>query len=315
MNIFWEGAHLVRKYRRIAALRDDLRFSRELRDVAEYEETFRHYTGRSIRGARILDLGCGNRPIRLLMMQAMGWDVVGLDVQVPLLSLSALPEVVRRNGPLRAFKSLARYFLSARRELAALRARHPWSAVPLVTADIADPLSWDAVGSIDLVVSEDVFEHLSDVETAVEMMASALSVTGLALIRPNIFTGITGGHVLEWDYPLDRTGSLEPWDHLRRGRGRPNTYLNRLSRADFRAAFARWFDIVEERVLFPELGREYMTPELREEVSHWSDEELFSNRVLFVLRRKTATTSPDGSASGGEPAVPARRSPTDCVPG
>ena len=45
------------------------------------------------------------------------------------------------------------------------------------------------------------------------------------------------------------------------------------------------FELLEERVKYPDLGREYYTPEVAAELGDFSEEELFSNCVLFVLRK------------------------------
>ena len=78
----------------------------------------------------------------------------------------------------------------------------------------------------------------------------------------------------------------EPWEHLRKKRYQADTYLNQLSRAQFRELFGKRFDILEERVQFPDLGREYLSPAVRDELSAYDEEELFSNQVMFVLRKK-----------------------------
>jgi hypothetical protein len=71
---------------------------------------------------------------------------------------------------------------------------------------------------------------------------------------------------------------------LRKRRFNANTYLNCLSRADYREIFSRHFDILEEKVMHPNLGREWLTDEVRAELPQWSEEELLSNRVEFALR-------------------------------
>ena len=123
-----------------------------------------------------------------------------------------------------------------------------------------------------------------------EHLATQISPQGLAFIRPNVFSGITGGHFPEWySAQVDRNipRSSEPWEHLRKRRFKANTYLNELTRADYRELFSPHFEIIEERVFEPDLGRRWLTPEAREELAAWSDEELFSNKVQFVLRRKS----------------------------
>ncbi|MEO8870551.1 MAG: hypothetical protein ABI357_06935, partial [Granulicella sp.] len=48
--------------------------------------------------------------------------------------------------------------------------------------------------------------------------------------------------------------------------------------------FGRHFEILEESAVEPGLGQQFMTPELREELKAWPDEELYSNAVRFILR-------------------------------
>ncbi len=58
-----------------------------------------------------------------------------------------------------------------------------------------------------------------------------------ALIRPNVFTGITGGHLVEWNRAAIREPPArrrsEPWEHLRGRRWRANTYLNEMTLAQY----------------------------------------------------------------------------------
>lgn len=157
---------------------------------------------------------------------------------------------------------------------------------------VGDAASYDyGKELIDLVYSEDVFEHIppDGLEKLVPRIASQLSPRGIALITPNIFTGITGGHLIEW-YPhkvkQEIARKSEPWEHLRKRRYTADTYLNRLPRSAYRELFGRYFEILEEKVMEPELGRCWLTPEAKAELADWEDEELFSNRVRFVLRSK-----------------------------
>jgi hypothetical protein len=139
------------------------------------------------------------------------------------------------------------------------------------------------------VFSEDVFEHIPSATLArlIARIASWLRPNGLALIRPNVFTGILGGHLLELSeasVKMSRFARLsDPWEHLRGRRFRPNTYLNEMTRAEYRALFRNSFHILEERVRQPNLGRAYLSPAARSDLADWTDDELFSNQTLFVL--------------------------------
>ena len=182
--------------------------------------------------------------------------------------------MLRHNGVERAAKSLVRHALFDRGEERALgralrerglRAR--LDPARLLVADAgAIELEED---SLDLVFSEDVFEHIEreTLGRVVAAMAHWLRPGGLALIRPNVFTGITGGHLIEWSRRALRQPPAarrsEPWEHLRQRRYRPNTFLNELTRTDYRQLFAPWFEILAERVTQPTLGREHLDASAR----------------------------------------------------
>jgi hypothetical protein len=280
--------------------------------LAEYDELLWKHAGTTLAEVRVLEIGYGARPWRLLAMLAGGVDAIGVDAEVPILagSRSEYREALRRNGVQRVAKSAVRRGLFDRREWRAFRAELERRGLPEERLDSARLLVADAADlelpadSLDLVVSDDVFEHVrvESLRRLVPAMAQWLRPGGLAVVRPNVFTGISGGHRPEWyphtfDGPARRRRS-EPWEHLRSDRRPPNTFLNRLTRADYRRLFEESFEILDEIVVRPDLGRELLTPEVAADLEGWDDEELFSNHVEFVMRplaRAPATPAP-GSA-------------------
>ena len=270
-----------------------------LSDVEEYDSLLQRFCGRELRGAEMLEIGFGVQAERMAILHAAGARAVGVDIEVPMFDFRprTLREVQRRNGFERLVKSAGRHLLfdrAAKRRLeAAIAEKYPGSQFgygKLVIGDAADLDLPDA--SLDLVTSEDVFEHMTpdSISRAVAKIHRWLRPGAVALIRPNIYTGISGGHLREWSVNAVRDRPEEPresapWDHLRGAHFRPNTFLNELTRADYRTAFTdAGFEILEERPRYPELGASLMTPEIRAELSQWPDEELFSNQTLFVLR-------------------------------
>jgi hypothetical protein len=232
-----------------------------------------------------------------MILHSMGVDASGVDAEVPVVNgrPAEFLMMIRRNGAERAAKSLVRHLLFDRRERSALRARmRERGLTPRLDAarlHVSDAgLLEVPSGSLDLVFSEDVFEHVrpATVEALSARIAEWLRPGGLALIRPNIYTGIVGGHLLEWSRASMRNSSTrrrsEPWEHLRKRRFAPNTYLNELTRAQYRELFGKTFEILEERVAQPDLGREFLDEDAQRELAAWPQEELFSNQVLFVLR-------------------------------
>lgn len=268
-------------------------------DVAEYDALLQRFCGRALRGADLLEIGFGVQAERMAILHAAGARASGVDIEVPMFDLRprTLRGIQRRNGLERLAKSAGRHLLfdrTAKRRLKkAIEAAYPGSEFgygKLVIGDAADLDLPNA--SLDLVTSEDVFEHMTP-DSIARTLAGArrwLKPGAIALIRPNIYPGISGGHLREWSVNAVRNRPEEPresapWDHLREGNFRPNTFLNRLTRADYRKAFAEaGFEILEERPRHPELGASLITPEIRAELSEWPDEELFSNQTLFVLR-------------------------------
>ncbi|MGB6692474.1 MAG: class I SAM-dependent methyltransferase [Terracidiphilus sp.] len=266
-------------------------------DIAEYEAVLQQYSGRGLKGASALEIGFGARPLRLFALAAGGVDVIGSDLDVPLIhcSRSEIAAMLSRNGIERAVKSVLRFALfdlKERRELdKSLHKRGMQLKIEpnrLIVADAAE-LEIPA-RSLDFIYSEDVFEHIpaDTLRGLVRKMAGWLKPSGVALIRPNVFTGIAGGHLAEWFPKIvsdhNRRRRSEPWEHLRKRRFQPNTYLNELSRASYRELFAGHFEILEERVRDPELGRKYLSPEVERDLGRWPAEELFSNQTLFILR-------------------------------
>ena len=116
---------------------------------------------------------------------------------------------------------------------------------------------------IEFVFSEDVFEHIPS-ESLVRLLANlkrCMSADGVAVFRPNVFTGITGGHLTEWygsaveQRDPRTTVRSEPWEHLRKKRFVANTYLNKLRLGEYREMISKEFEIREESRENPTLGQ------------------------------------------------------------
>jgi hypothetical protein len=125
--------------------------------------------------------------------------VHGVDAEAPVIRgrPSQFVTMLRGNGVERAAKSPVRHVLFDRTEERALERalRQRGFALDPTRLIVADARVVEVEPeSLDLVISEDVFEHLQrdTVEQVVAAMARWLRPTGIALIRFNVFTGITG---------------------------------------------------------------------------------------------------------------------------
>jgi len=271
-------------------------FSEFFAQIQGAGDIYSRFTGRAMQAARVLEIGFGARPNRLIALMSMGVDARGIDLDQPMLnfSITRLVQILRKNGMERALKSAGRSLLFDRTDRRLLRLALQQRGYEL-RIDAARFLVGDAATfrfaslPFDLIFSERVFEHIpqQDLEQLVARLPSLLSPHGIAIITVDVYTGIIGGHLPEWyafQVNQTRPKPSEPWEHLRKGRFIANAYLNKLSLADYRKLFAADSEILEENVIFPDLGRQWLTPEVRHELAQWSDEELFSNRVQFVLR-------------------------------
>lgn len=279
--------------------RDGYDFSGLHAALDEYRAYLGKYGSRTLESAKVVEIGYGARPLRLTAMNGLGIDATGVDLDRPIVrgTFSECLDAWRKNNAERALKSIIRFWLNDRRERRAMfrsfgdRIRSRRIPVDkMIVASASDPVFWQRVGgNVDLIVSEDVFEHIpvADLEVVVAEMRASLAPDGLALVRPMIYSGVCGGHQLEWyahTIGKDIPRETEPWEHLRRDRYPANTYLNKMLRRDYRTLFAKHFDILEEQEMAPGLGKFLMTPDIRAELSEYPDDELFSNKVMFVLK-------------------------------
>jgi SAM-dependent methyltransferase len=272
----------------------------DLRWFDEYRALLQQHGGIEISSASAIEFGYGARPDRMLALLALGVDVYGIDRDTPVGhgGLRTLPRVARENGLTRATKSLAREALAGRSHRSAVSTavaerggRVSWPGSRFIVGDLVDPALPDRINRrFDFAFSEDVLEHVpaAGLPTLMSNLNKLLRPGGLALLRPNVFTGITGGHLTEW-FPDkvddNKQKRSEPWEHLRKRRFVANTHLNEVTRRDYRSLFREQFEILSEEAEDADLGRSFLTPEVRAELHAFHDDELFSNRVLWVLRR------------------------------
>jgi ubiquinone/menaquinone biosynthesis C-methylase UbiE len=270
-------------------------FSNAEREVAFCQmlvDAFRECTGREIQGARVLDVGCGQTATHSLILASRGAEVTGIDIEVPTLTMGprTFVRVARRNGLERALKSLARHVLFDRRffrDLAAATGKpvRP-KGVDLRVMDVKQMSFPDS--TFDLIFAPNVFEHIDDLPPAVAEVNRVLKPGGIAVITPHLFPSLSGGHNLEWHYPMTKGSEDVPaWDHLREWRFPANTYLNGLKLTDYRTAFSA-MDVARED-LGTEGGEAYLTPEIWQELAGkgYSREDLLTCTATFYARKRT----------------------------
>ena len=285
--------------------------SKNIARASEYVNISQRH-GINLQSAQILEIGVGQRPYLGITLLGLGFDYCGLDLDQPIYppSLGKLVSLYKANGGLRLLKTLLRFYLFDRKEYAALfrqlrlspdtvRRSGVFVQANAATINLGVLLSKRdmheaCLAKIPLViVSESVFEHVP----LLELEQILLNIKGYALnagrrllllARPTVYTGICGSHLTEWYHHnvysnVDKKS--EPWEHLRKNRFSADTYLNCMTRADYRTLFARiGFQVLGETVEHPGLGQEFLLdPQLRSELSCYPDDELLSNEVMFEL--------------------------------
>lgn len=270
-----------------------------MKDVEEYMQYYEKYSGAKLNKQDITyEIGYGARPNRLVFFASMGYNVYGIDMDNPLLSfnLKSIYEIYKTNGIERMFKSMIRMCIFDLREKKNISDFARQKGIEyrielsrLQVGNAANVLMQE--NSLNLIYSDNVFEHIriEDLKQIISNMYKWLKSGGIALIRPNIYTGISGGHLVEW-YPINVDRNMDrrscPWGHLIDDRFQPTGYLNKLTRRQYRELFQEYFIIENEIVQYPDLGRQYYNGKIMDSLKKWPEEELFSNQVLFVLRPK-----------------------------
>jgi SAM-dependent methyltransferase len=203
----------------------------------------------SYRGRRAIDLGAGQWMAQSKILAASGADVLAVDPELPPAGPQDWVRYARGLGLQRTAKTLAAELLLRSRFDRALGretgldvpsarfARHRGGAERLPFAD----------GEVDLVVSDNVYEHLPDVRSATDEVLRVLRPGGVVCITIHPFTAFSGGH-----HPatIHHAGdgpfvpAIPAWDHLLDGKHPSGVYLNRVRNRDYRDVLASRFETI-----------------------------------------------------------------------
>ncbi|MXP47713.1 methyltransferase domain-containing protein [Altererythrobacter luteolus] len=266
----------------------------QIADVTRHVESFAAHTGKDPALSTVLEIGFGARPRRAFLLSGFFERVYAIDLDAPVLSLRDAARTWRKNGMERALKSAARHMLFDARDWprfhetakTALPNYAP-DKVQFAVGSAGEQSVWNEIPPIDFAFSSDVFEHIEpgDLDRMLGLLRTNLASDGLVVTLPMVFTGILGGHDPAWTrWTADRMPADQAWRHLTDPEFAPDTYLNRLSRAQFADAFQQaGFEILKDHALLGRLGERHLTAEKRTALPLQDDYELFSNRVEFHL--------------------------------
>lgn len=255
-------------------------------------------------GMRILDVGCGDRAGLSLLFSSLGADVTSIDL-LPVYIGWRRPmmwvQLLRLSGPRSAGMQVARDLL------------HTWRYWKHLESLLGMPLPFEKVhfermnaerlrfpdSSFDVVISSDVWEHLRNVEAATQEVNRVLKPGGVALIKIDLFASLHGGHHAEWhSLEHDPERLIRPWDHLLLGARPLPLYCNGWRESQYRVVFEEEMHIAQWEAGTIR-GREYLTAELRAELSDFSDRDLLLRDVtVHAMKRLLPYSSALASGPG-----------------
>ena len=259
-----------------------------------------HRGTKDLEGLRVLEVGCGKMRWLTLLLHSRGAQVTGFDTEVVERGLMKYPRIWRANGLERAARTLVWDVLYARSYYRELARTAPF-ALRFDGLDVRQMSVTEmdfAPKTFDLVVSHEVFEHLPDVNGALDGVARVLKDDGLTYIYTHNFTSLSGGHHIAWKYPdSEPSETVPPWDHLRANRF-PDipSWINGWREHRYRQAFDARFEVLEW-IHTEREGEALLTPEIRRELDDYSEDELLTKGFIAIARPSARPEEPPGHGS------------------
>jgi SAM-dependent methyltransferase len=261
--------------------------------LQKHEKMIADKLDKPVKNLRMLEIGLGQGMERARYF--------GIHNQVTGMDLDVIPKGLDPLGYLRLIKAngFGRFLKTVgRRMIIAGPNRSAWSkavgnngmqAPQILTGDICQaPPEKDA---FDVAMSWSVFEHVSDPHSALNNVIDALCPGGVLFISIHLYTANNGHHDIRAF--TGQEDQLPPWGHLRTATPKqsgnllkPSSYLNQWRLHQWRDLFSRLAPGYDEH-LETQNGKytSLMTDDLRQELSEFSDEELFTIDAVYLWRK------------------------------
>jgi SAM-dependent methyltransferase len=254
----------------------------------------------TLKGKRVLDLGCGQRFPFALQCAAHGAKVTALDLNYvkPDALIVAFYHQVRCNGIKRAVKSAFRRVMFDRQyyhvleDSSGMPPRLHQTEINFVVADPTSSTYPLPSTSFDLISSNAVLEHVEDIDQVAAESARLLSPGGYLYSIIHNFYSLSGGHNPAWAFPDDNPPSGVPaWDHLRENRFPAWLYLNRYKPEQFRDAFSKHMQVIRFEGVGIDHdagkleGERYLTPEIRAELQAYPRDLLLTRSWCIICKK------------------------------
>ena len=268
----------------------------QYQSFSEMLERLKSYGLEGVEDKRVLDVGCGKSMWMSILLNSLGANVTGIDTEVPNTrkGLGKYIEIARENGLERVARTFvwdtfyAKPYYRKLEEVSGVK-------LQLDNLDARQGSAYELefeTDSIDLVVSHEVLEHIPDIEATAKELSRVMKPNGLTHLYVHNYASVSGGHHIAWKYPdTEPSDTVPPWDHLRDNTS-PDipSWINRFRISDYRKAFEKHFDILDW-VNSEKEGVALLTPEIKEELSEYSEEELLTKGFTIIARPKRGRES------------------------
>ena len=261
--------------------------------VQESEQRMQRQLGKKVEQLRMLEIGPGQGLERARYFGRKN-KVIGMDLDViPVgFDLHSYLRMFRENGAGRVAKSIGRRLLIGKANETAwanLLGVEKFNDPAIMHGNICEETP--KIGQFDVVMSWSVFEHLPNPAQAVENVMKLLKPGGIFYLSLHLYTSNNGHHDIR-AFTGDED-NLPLWPHLRTATEQaivPSAYLNKWRLAQWRELFA---NVTPGHTEFLEAFESYerfqprMTSTLRQELAHYSEEELYTINAVYTWRKPT----------------------------
>jgi len=284
VNAFREVVHALRERNEV-----DKAVAVALERIHRDEQRIARCLGKPIRQLDILEIGGGQQMERARYF--------GINNQVTAIDLDVIPcgfdlgsylRMFQENGFGRLAKTVGRKLLLVDRgkQLAWEKALGITNlpTPTFIQGDICQAIPKPE--AYDIVVSWSTFEHLSEPKIALQNAIRSLRPGGVLYIGIHLYTSNSGHHDLRafTGFPLPF------WAHLRASTShliQPSSYLNEWRLSQWRSLFEQEAKGYEE--FLESYGSEqYLTSDIRSELSEYADEELCTVDAFYVWQKPRA---------------------------
>ncbi len=229
----------------------------------------------SPKNGHILDLACGPLASQTLLLSSAGYKTLGVGLELPPgdLPLPGLKAWFKRNKHRQAWQeATAAYY-----QILGQQAEMPlkWKKATLKLADLTRLKNPD--NSFEAVICTNYLQHAPDINSLLSEAARVLKPGGLFLATICPFAALNGALQID---------SASPWSHLVQDNlPASGLIFNKWRETQFQEALAQHFTIKQWLPEIDPQAQTYLTPEIRQKLTSYSDDELTRQQIKVIATK------------------------------